>query len=83
MTYWATLWYAGSVVMQLGFEGQTLNDCEMLKTVMEADIEQSYADPVKLDELSRSMFPTNQFQVTCETQVLVVDEKYKNSNLEL
>ena len=24
MTYWATLWYAGSVVITLGSEGQTL-----------------------------------------------------------
>lgn len=77
MTYWATLWYAGAVVMQIGFEGQTLNDCEMLTTVMKTDIEQSYADPEKIDDLARSMFPTNQFTVTCETEVLVIDEKYR------
>jgi hypothetical protein len=77
MTYWATLWYAGAVVMQLGFEGQTLNDCEMLTSMMKIDIEQSYADPKKLDELARSMFPTNQFEATCETEILVIDERYR------
>ena len=77
MTYWATLWYAGAVVMQLGFEGQTLNDCEMLTSMMKIDIEQSYADPKKLDELARSMFPTNQFETTCETEILVIDERYR------
>ena len=46
MTYWATLWYAGAVVLQLGSEGQNLNDCEMLTTMMLTDIKQSYADPV-------------------------------------
>jgi hypothetical protein len=73
----ATLWYAGAVVMQLGSEGQNLNDCEMLKTMMITDIEQTYSDPSKIDELSKSIFPTNQFEVTCETQLLAVDEKYK------
>ena len=76
MTYWATLWYAGSVVLQLGSEGQTLNDCEMLKRVMMIDIEQSYKDPEKIEQLARSIFPTNQFSVTCETEILVTDEKY-------
>jgi hypothetical protein len=77
MTYWATLWYAGAVVLQLGSEGQTLNDCEMLTKMMQRDIEQSYADPTKLNKLAITMFPTNQFTVTCETEILVIDEKYR------
>ena len=77
MTHWATLWYAGAVVMQMGFEGQTLNDCEMLTAMMKQDIELSYADPEKLDDLAQSMFPTNQFSVTCETEILVIDERYR------
>jgi hypothetical protein len=76
MTYWATLWYAGAVVLQLGFEGQALHDCRMLIRMMETDIVNSYADPEKLDELSRSMFPTNQFAFSCETEVLDIDERY-------
>jgi hypothetical protein len=76
MTYWATLWYAGAVVLQIGSEGQTLNDCEMLRTVMITDIEQSYANPEKIDELSKSMFPTDEFSVSCETEQLAIDEKY-------
>lgn len=80
MTYWATLWYAGAVVMQMGFEGQTLNDCKMLTSMMKQDIELSYADPEKLDDLVVSMFPTNQFSVTCETEILVIDERYRNDS---
>ena len=76
MTYWATLWYAGAVVMQMGYEGQTLNDCEMLTKMMTSDIEASYSDPSKIDELEKSMFPTNQFKATCETEKLVTNEKY-------
>ena len=76
MTYWATLWYAGAVVLQLGFEGQTLNDCDMLIRTMEMDIINSYADPEKIDELSQSVFPTNQFTFSCETQLLETDERY-------
>lgn len=72
MTYWATLWYAGAVVFQLGYEGQTLNDCELLTHIMRSDIEESYADPSKIEELSRSQFPTNQFAVSCETEVLPI-----------
>jgi hypothetical protein len=76
MTYWATLWYAGAVVIQIGNEGQSLNDCEVIQQMMLTDIAQSYADPEKIDELTLSMFPTNQFEVTCETEQMLPDEKY-------
>ncbi len=76
MTYWATLWYAGAVVLQLGSEGQTLNDCEMLTKLMISDIERSYADPALLSQLDTTMFPTNQFTATCETEKLASDDRY-------
>jgi hypothetical protein len=76
MTYWASLWYAGAVVLQLGYEGQTLNDCELLTRMMREDIEESYADPSKIEELSQSPFPTNQFTVSCETEVLPTAKAY-------
>jgi len=76
LTYWATLWYADAVVLQLGYEGQTLNDCEVLVQAMRIDIERSYADPSKIDDLVLSLFPTNQFSVTCEEQILEIDERY-------
>jgi hypothetical protein len=44
--------------------------------MMETDIVNTYADPEKLDELSHSMFPTNQFTFTCETEVLDIDKRY-------
>lgn len=76
MTYWATLYYAGAVVLQLGFEGQTLDECNLLADAIRSDIERSYSDPTKIDELTLSMFPTNQFSVTCEDQILQLDERY-------
>jgi hypothetical protein len=57
MTYWATLWYAGSVVLTLGSEGQTLNDCNQLGQVMMYDIATAYVDPTRAAELEASVFP--------------------------
>jgi hypothetical protein len=76
MTYWATLWYAGSVVITLGSEGQTLNDCNMLGQVMMYDIAAAYMEPAKSAELTDSVFPTDQFSFTCETERLPTDERY-------
>jgi len=76
MEWWTTLWYAGAVVMQLGGENVSYNECVFLKDIMQKDIEQSYADPEKLDKLTQSMFPTNQFSVTCENEILAIDPKY-------
>lgn len=76
MTYWATLWYAGSVVITLGSEGQTLNDCNLLGRVMMLDIATAYVDPAKAAELEASVFPTDQFSFTCETERLPIDAEY-------
>jgi len=76
MTCWATLWYAGSVVITLGSEGQSLNDCNMLGQVMMYDITSAYMDPSKATELAAGPFTTDEFSFTCETERLPVDEKY-------
>ena len=77
MIYWATLWYAGSVVITLGSERQTLNDCNLLGRVMMYDIAAAYVDPAKAAELEDSVFPTaDQFSFTCETERLPTDERY-------
>jgi len=76
MTYWATLWYAGSVVITLGSEGQTLNDCNLLGQVMMYDIATAYMDPDRAAELADSVFSTDQFSFTCETERLPTDERY-------
>ena len=77
MTYWATLWYAGSVVITLGSPGQTLNDCNLSGQVMMYDIATAYMDPEREAELAASVFPTvDQFSFTCETTRLPIDEKY-------
>jgi len=76
MTYWATLWYAGTVVLTMGSEGQSLNDCELIGRAMMQDITASYANPKKQQELQYSVFPENQFTVTCETERLPIDKRY-------
>jgi hypothetical protein len=43
---------------------------------MMVDIEQSYNDPTMIDDLATSMFPTNQFVATCETEILETDQRY-------
>lgn len=76
MTYWATLWYAGSVVVTLGTEGQSLNDCNLLGQIMMYDIATAYLDPEREAELATSVFPVDEFSFTCETERLPIDEKY-------
>ncbi len=77
MTYWATLWYAGAVVLQLGFEGQTFEVCENIINLMEEDISNVYETPENVDELIMSVFPDNKFSFSCETEKLEIDERYR------
>jgi hypothetical protein len=80
MTYWATLWYSGAVVMQLGYEGQTADECLSLTRTMTLDLEQSYAEPENIDPQTLFMFPTKEFAVSCEMEELGIDEKYAKEN---
>lgn len=75
MTFWATLWYAGYVAMTIGFEGQTLSQCETIAEIMMIDIMFAYEEPNP--EIQSSMFPENNFAVTCEKELLPIDEKYQ------
>jgi hypothetical protein len=78
MTFWVTLWYAGAVVFSMGYEGQTQGECERLSQVIMADIQAAYADPERESKLfDLKVFETNQFSVSCETEMLPTDEKYK------
>jgi len=74
MTYWATIWYAGSVVITMGYEGQTIDQCEKLSEIILADIVSAYEDDTL--ELELTMFPTNEFSVSCEDEMLPIDERY-------
>jgi hypothetical protein len=77
MTYWATLWYAGSVVLTMGYEGQSLNDCNMLGQVMMFDITSSYMDPTLTDTLTDSQFSiVDEFSFSCETERFPINERY-------
>jgi len=77
MTFWATLWYAGAVVVSMGYEGQTEDQCNQIGEIMMYDIASAYADPDVLAEIvDIGIFPTDQFSFSCEIQFLPVDEMY-------
>ena len=76
MTVWATLWYAGAVVLTMGYEGQTLEQCNQLGQMMMYDISTAYADPEIEIELSNTIFPTDEFGFSCETEMLPIDQMY-------
>lgn len=67
LTFWATVWYAGAVVMVLGYEGQTLDQCNNLTRIIIDDIAKTYENPS--DEIKNSIYPTNKFAVTCEKKI--------------
>ena len=76
MTFWATLWYAGAVVITLGYDGQTLDQCNQIGEIMMYDITNAYMDPALEADLAASPFPTDQFSFTCEAEQLPIDGKY-------
>lgn len=78
MTFWATLWYAGSVVATLGYNGMTEGECDNLKTMMETNIEYAYSVYDMRAELAEEGFGENKWLVTCENEKIPVDEKYKD-----
>jgi hypothetical protein len=69
ITFWATVWYAGTVVMVLGYEGQSLDQCNTLSQIIKDDIALTYENPT--DEIKNSIYPTNKFAVTCEQKIFL------------
>lgn len=77
MTYWATLWYAGTVVLTIGYEGQTKDLCKQIGEMIMYDITTAYADPdILADIVDIGVFPTDEFSFSCETEQLPTDERY-------
>lgn len=76
MSFWATLWYAGSVVLTMGYEGQTLEQCNKLGEIIMYDITTAYDDPEIKSVIEKSMFTEDKFMVTCEKTQLPIDKKY-------
>lgn len=60
MTYWATLYYAGAVVLSMGYEGQTLEQCNFLGQQMMYDITTAYMDPALEEELAERLVEMSQ-----------------------
>jgi hypothetical protein len=77
MAYWATLWYAGVVVISMGGSELSYDECKTLTNSMITEITTSYQDEEKVTELKGTMFETNEFSVSCETKYLESDPKYK------
>jgi hypothetical protein len=69
MTFWVTLYYAGIVVLTMGFEGQTLQQCKHLTTLIMTDIAAGNGT---------GMVPED-FTATCETQQLDLGTLLKES----
>lgn len=73
-TFWMTLWYAGAVVMTMGYKGQTLDECNTMASTIQTDIDSAFAEMTT--GAKTSLFPTNKFSVSCEKKLLPIDEKY-------
>lgn len=76
MTYWVTLWYAGAVVFSIGGDGVSLDECKTLTNSMMVDIIASYQDEETVAELKGTLFETNEFSVSCESEYREPDKKY-------
>jgi hypothetical protein len=77
MEYWATIWYAGAVVISMGGSELSYDECKSLTESMISDINASYQDEEKVARLKGTMFETNEFSVSCETEYLESDPRYK------
>lgn len=66
----ATVWYAGVVMLSLGFSEMTSTQCSELKQVMEQDIYNAYQDPEKKILLIEDGYVYEQWKVTCEPRPL-------------
>jgi hypothetical protein len=66
----ATLWYAGAVVLVLGFQGMSSEECNSLKSIMEHDIYNAYQDHESALALQNDGFYYENWKVTCEPQQL-------------
>ena len=64
MTFWATLYFTGKVVIALGFN--ELEDCNDMIATMETDTNAAYIE--KPEVFADTIFPTNQFTYVCETE---------------
>jgi hypothetical protein len=64
MTFWATLYFAGKVVITLGPPGG-LAECQELAAIMIADTNTAYIQ--QPDVFVDTPFPTNKFTVECES----------------
>lgn len=74
MEIFATLWYAGTVVMVM--ETTSPESCDVIKTMMLEDTTAAYEDNDTERQLMNSMFPTNEWTATCESDRLEIDTRY-------
>jgi hypothetical protein len=71
----ATLWYAGAVVLVMGSKTMTLDQCNDLKAVMMEDIKTAYQDPNKSIVLEGDGFFFEKWKVTCEQDKIDIQSK--------
>jgi len=69
----ATIWYAGVVVMWMGGADLTPEMCMEIRYQIEDDIYQSYIDPNTSAQLTSHGLMYDKWKVTCEKRIPVED----------
>lgn len=70
MTFWTTLWFLETAIMSMGYEGQTLDQCNQLGKVIIEDIRTTEVVP-EIIEIFGEDYDPKKFTYTCETKQLV------------
>lgn len=73
---WATIWLSGAVVMTMGFEGMTADQCEQLRAQIDADIEAGIVeedDRLWVETTDGDMMPWEPWEVTCEPVAYAIE----------
>jgi len=68
---YATIWYAGIVILSMGYQGMTDQECHSLTTVMRNDIHDAY---VENNNEPINGYEKQYFEVTCENENLFKGE---------
>ena len=71
----ATLWYAGTVVLVM--ETTSPESCDVIMNMMLEDTTAAYEDNDTERQLMNGMFPINAWDATCETERLEIDLRYR------
>lgn len=67
----ATLWLSGAVALSLGYEGMSLQECNMLTEQMMKDVEYTYQTaPEVMVDRNGNPVGIEEWEVSCEPELL-------------